>query len=367
MDSFLHSPPERQKKACIELQDEMHLHAQSVEKDLWVCWTLRELFSLPGIGEHLTFKGGSSLSKAWKLIRRFSEDIDLIVDKEALGFGGDAAPDKAASNKQRKARLEALMAASRQWVQGMLQPALTIRIAAALGNDANCKLEVDPDMPDGQCLLLHYPSAFENEAGYIKPVVKIELGARSDDWPNSECPIQPYLAERFPQLMPQGPFPVRVLAAERTFWEKACLLHEETFRPHDKPRKHWRIPLSSSVSPSTEKSSSATRGWTTRRTNPAPSDLARQLTTLPTGAPITKPCSAPCSSAKFLTSTKSWRLSASLRKPSTQAPEHLEKTIPIYSLSSQMELSASCNRRNHSPSQPSRFGERLFWPQVPRR
>ena len=237
MDSFLHSPPERQKKACIELQDEMHLHAQSVEKDLWVCWTLRELFSLPGVGEHLTFKGGTSLSKAWKLIRRFSEDIDLIVDKEALGFGGDAAPDKAASNKQRKARLEALMAASRQWVQGMLQPALTIRIAAALGNDANCKLEVDPDMPDGQCLLLHYPSAFENEAGYIKPVVKIELGARSDDWPNSECPIQPYLAERFPQLMPEGPFSVRVLAAERTFWEKACLLHEETFRPHDKPRK----------------------------------------------------------------------------------------------------------------------------------
>ena len=237
MDVFLHSPPERQKKACIELQDEMHLHAQSVEKDLWVCWTLRELFSLPGVGEHLTFKGGTSLSKAWKLIRRFSEDIDLIVDKEALGFGGDAAPDKAASKKQRKARLEALMAASRQWVQGTLQPALATRIATALGDDAACKLEVDPDMPDGQCLLLHYPSAFENEAGYIKPVVKIELGARSDDWPNSECPIQPYLAERFPQLMPEGPFSVRVLAAERTFWEKACLLHEETFRPHDKPRK----------------------------------------------------------------------------------------------------------------------------------
>ena len=64
-------------------------------------------------------------------------------------------------------------------------------------------------------------------------MVKIELGARSDDWPNSECHIQPYLAERFPQLIPEGPFPVRVLADERTFWEKACLLHEETFRPHD--------------------------------------------------------------------------------------------------------------------------------------
>ena len=237
MNAFLELDLVDRQLSCKAVQTSMRLDAASVEKDLWVCWTLRELFSIPGIGEHLTFKGGTSLSKAWKLIRRFSEDIDLIVDKEALGFGGDAAPDKAASNKQRKARLEALMTASRQWVQGSLQPALATRIAAALGNDAACKLEVDPDMPDGQCLLLHYPSAFENEAGYIKPVVKIELGARSDDWPNSECPIQPYLAERFPQLMPEGPFPVRVLAAERTFWEKACLLHEETFRPHDKPRK----------------------------------------------------------------------------------------------------------------------------------
>jgi hypothetical protein len=237
MDAFLHSSPERRKKACIELSDAMHLHAASVEKDLWVCWTLRELFSLPHIGEHLTFKGGTSLSKAWKLIQRFSEDIDLVVDKEALGFGGEAAPDKAPSNKQRKARVEALMAASRHWVQCALQPALATRIAATLRDDSAWKLEVDPDMTDGQCLLLHYPSAFPNEPGYIKPVVKIELGARSDDWPHSECPIQPYLAERFPQLMPEGPFPIRVLAAERTFWEKACLLHEETFRPHDKPRK----------------------------------------------------------------------------------------------------------------------------------
>ena len=236
MDAFLHSSPQEQKKACLELQEEMHLHAQSVEKDFWVCWTLRELFTLPGIGKHLTFKGGTSLSKAWKLINRFSEDIDLIVDKEVLGFGGDDAPDKAPSNKQRKTRLEALMTASRQWVQGTLQPALAASLAQTLG-DSGWKLEVDPDMADGQCLLLHYPSAFENEAGYIKPIVKIELGARSDDWPHEDRPIQPYLAERFPQLMPNGPFFVRVLAAEPTFWEKACLLHEETFRPTDKPRK----------------------------------------------------------------------------------------------------------------------------------
>ena len=237
MNRFLELPDESRISAFMEVNRSMGLDTFSVEKDFWVCWTLYELFTLPGIGEHLTFKGGTSLSKAWKLIHRFSEDIDLIVDKDVLGFGGDAAPDKAPSNKQRKVRLEGLMESCRRWVQDTLRRELTARIAESLGSDG-WHLEIDPNMPDGQCLLFHYPSVFPpNANGYVLQQVKIELGARSDDWPSSECPIQPYLAERFPQLMPEGPFPVRVLAAERTFWEKACLLHEETFRPHDKPRK----------------------------------------------------------------------------------------------------------------------------------
>jgi len=237
MNRFLELPDESRLSAFMEVKRSMGLDAFSVEKDFWVCWTLCELFTLHGIGEHLTFKGGTSLSKAWKLIHRFSEDIDLIVNKDVLGFSGDTAPDKAPSNKQRKVRLEALMESCRRCVQDTLRPELTVRIAETLGSDG-WHLEIDPNMPDGQCLLFHYPSVFPPSAtGYVLQQVKIELGARSDDWPNSECPIQPYLAERFPQLMPEGPFSVRVLAAERTFWEKACLLHEETFRPHDKPRK----------------------------------------------------------------------------------------------------------------------------------
>ena len=237
MNAFLSLSVEERHSAYTQVEDAMKLQSFSVEKDLWVCWTLRELFTLPGIGEHLTFKGGTSLSKAWKLIQRFSEDIDLIVDKEVLGFGGDAAPDKAPSNKQRKARLESLMKSCREWVQGTLQPALAARLTDVLGPDG-WKLEVDPDMPDGQCLLFHYPSVFPpNAAGYVPPQVKIELGARSDDWPHEEKSIQPYVLERFPAFDPDGAFPVRVLAVERTFWEKACLLHEETFRPADKPRK----------------------------------------------------------------------------------------------------------------------------------
>lgn len=237
MNAFLQLPAERRRLAFQQVDARMGLQAFSVEKDFWVCWTLRELFTLPDIGEHLTFKGGTSLSKAWKLIERFSEDIDLIVDKDALGFGGDAAPDKAPSNKQRKVRLQSLMENCRQWVQGSLQPALATRILDTLGPNG-WRLEVDPDMADGQCLLFHYPSVFPvSAAGYVPPQVKIELGARSDDWPHENQPIQPYVTEQFPALDAGAVTTVRVLAAERTFWEKACLLHEETFRPPGKPRK----------------------------------------------------------------------------------------------------------------------------------
>jgi len=149
VNEFLKLPPERRLFASQQVDDAMGLQAVSVEKDFWVCWTLRELFTMPGIGEHLTFKGGTSLSKAWKLIQRFFEDIDIVVNKEVLGFGGEAAPERAPSNKQRKVRLEGLMDACRKWVQGNLQPALAARLQATLG-ETGWKLEVDPDMPDGQ-------------------------------------------------------------------------------------------------------------------------------------------------------------------------------------------------------------------------
>lgn len=234
MDGFLQLPAAERRLAFQQVESRMGLQAVSVEKDFWVCWTLRELFGLPGLGAHLTFKGGTSLSKAWGLIQRFSEDVDLIVDKEALGFGGDADPDWTPSNKQ----LRALMQAGREWVQNVPGSALAARLRDTLG-ESGWKLEVDPDMADGQCLLLHYPSVFPaDSAGYVRPVVKIELGARSDVWPHEAKTLRPYVLELFPALDPDGAAcDVRVLAVERTFWEKACLLHEETFRPADKPRK----------------------------------------------------------------------------------------------------------------------------------
>lgn len=238
MDAFLRMAVRDRRLACLKIAEQKRLQAASVDKDFWVCWTLREMFSLPDIGNRITFKGGTSLSKAWGLIERFSEDIDLVVDKEVLGFGGEASPDRAPSKKQRRRRLDDLMAACRSWVQDQLKSALEQTITGRFGTREGWLLEVDPDMADGQCLLFHYPSAFPAaEAGYVRPVVKIELGARSDDWPAESRTITPYVAEVLPQAIPDAVFSVSALAPERTFWEKAMLLHEETFRPADKPRK----------------------------------------------------------------------------------------------------------------------------------
>jgi len=102
MDGVVKMSAEERRLVCVQAEERLGLQAASIEKDFWVCWTLRELARLPELGGHLTFKGGTSLSKAWKLIDRFSEDIDLVVDRETLGFGGEASPERASSNAQRK-------------------------------------------------------------------------------------------------------------------------------------------------------------------------------------------------------------------------------------------------------------------------
>ncbi len=94
MDGYLELSSERRRLICEQSQARLNLPETSIEKDYWVCWILRELFSLPGWGKSITFKGGTSLSKCWGLINRFSEDIDIVIDKDFLGFGGKDSPEK---------------------------------------------------------------------------------------------------------------------------------------------------------------------------------------------------------------------------------------------------------------------------------
>lgn len=204
-----------------------------IEKDFWVCWTLRELFALPGIGEHLIFKGGTSLSKVWRVIERFSEDIDVSLSREWLGFSGEHDPERADSRKQQAKRLEGLAAACTARIRDVVLPGLRIRAEAALGGE-RWEIVVDPD--DAQTLLFRYPSALGGgkDSGYVRREVKIECGARSDAWPADAQTVVPYLAEAFPEGVADAKVMVKALALERTFWEKATILHAEAHRAEDK-------------------------------------------------------------------------------------------------------------------------------------
>lgn len=236
MDPFITLTADARVRLCDEAQARIGLPAASIEKDFWVCWTLRELFRTPEWGQHLVFKGGTSLSKAWKLIERFSEDIDMVIDRAFLGFGGEQDPDVVTSHKKQRQRLDALKTACQDRIHHALLPTLAAQFGAVLGHQTAWTIEADAADPDRQSLLFFYPS-FVAPAAYVRPVVKIELGARSDTEPTETPDIQPYLAEVFPDLLGPSAFPVRAVAARRTFWEKAMLLHEETYRPAGKARK----------------------------------------------------------------------------------------------------------------------------------
>lgn len=209
-----------------------------IEKDFWVCWTLKQLFDLP-TGQHLIFKGGTSLSKIFGVIKRFSEDIDLSISRESLGFGAEKEPEAASSKKQTQQRIEELQQACIRKITSELLPSMKEAFVAILGdapgNDVSeTSWQLEQDTHDPQTLLFTYPRQQNTPlliASYIRPVVRIELGARSDHWPAGTYPLTPYAAEEFPDYFEAPICQVKTLEAERTFWEKATILHAEHFRP----------------------------------------------------------------------------------------------------------------------------------------
>ena len=211
-----------------------------IEKDFWVCWTLKRIFTLPDPPAGLLFKGGTSLSKVFGVIERFSEDVDLSFDRAGLGFGGESDPLNATTGKKRKHGLEALTETCQRAIRERLLPQLVAAFADALGEPPSAAwgLDLDEDDPDGQTLLFRYPAENRShpadEPAYIRPVVRLEIGARSDHWPVIEASVMSYAAEAFPDVFKEAGCKVRVLAAERTFWEKATVLHMWHHSPADK-------------------------------------------------------------------------------------------------------------------------------------
>lgn len=216
-----------------EASTEKRIPFEIVEKDYWVVWTLERLFSIPELKTHLTFKGGTSLSKVYRVIERFSEDIDVSIEKDFLGFSNEKSPENALSKKKIRAAVEALGAACAKYVRNELLAALHTAITTELGTDQGWNLAVDAKDPDSQTLLFEYPN-LTPRGSYIQQSVKIEMGARSEHWPVSEHSIQSYAKESLKEKVTEPAVRVRVLNAERTFWEKATILHQYAHLPEEK-------------------------------------------------------------------------------------------------------------------------------------
>lgn len=233
MDSILRLNARQRAELYQAASQQLGMAEVIIEKDFWVCWSLRELFALPGIGDHLLFKGGTSLSKVWRAIARFSEDIDVSLSREWLGFVGPRDPEAADTGKQQRVRIENLATACAQKIEAEILPALRARASDALGPDG-WAIAIDADDP--QTLRFTYPTVLGAGApdGYIRREVRIECGARSDDWPAEDKTILPYVAEAYPSTITDAAVPLRVLSIERTFWEKATILHAEAHRDESK-------------------------------------------------------------------------------------------------------------------------------------
>jgi hypothetical protein len=197
---------------------------QNIEKDFWVCWTLDALFNgLEAGGPRLLFKGGTSLSKAFGLIARFSEDIDITVFRDDLGQGVEIASLDALSSKKRRARLDAIRDACQAYIAGPLTAQFT-HLAASVIPEDRFRLEPDPDDKDGQSLLFWYPAVTANAGDYVRSAVKIEGGAKSALDPHVTATVKPYVTEDLPDL-DLTVTNVTTVRPDRTFWDKIMILH----------------------------------------------------------------------------------------------------------------------------------------------
>jgi hypothetical protein len=238
MVEFARLPIDQRLTYFQEVANRRGLTRLIVEKDFWVCFSLDLLFSTPAIADKLVFKGGTSLAKVYGVIKRFSEDIDLSVDPDWLGFGADNAPDGAKSRSQFEKRLERLnsrcVAAADQEIRPALERAIRDRLGPPPGSGPYFTFELDGETRS-PVLTFRYPTKEPLRTGFIHPQVRLELGSLTDQRPVGLHDVRPWVAEDLPQMFARPSCSVVALEMERTFWEKATILHAEYHRPADKP------------------------------------------------------------------------------------------------------------------------------------
>lgn len=222
MDKVAHLAARERNQLFSETAAAMRTVPAIAEKDFWVVWALHKLFGHDDLRQMLQFKGGTSLSKAFNLIGRFSEDIDLILDWRKVAADD---PQAARSKTQQVKFNEATNEQAKAYIRETLLP----KVSGLLAPLCSCKM----DDENAFAISVRYPAAFSDNA--LRPEILLEIGPLAAWSPAAVFPIRPYAAEHFPTVFEYAECRVPTILAKRTFWEKATILHQEAHRDLTKP------------------------------------------------------------------------------------------------------------------------------------
>ena len=220
LEKIAKAKPSERNAIFLEAASIKNISAAMIEKDFWVCWVLKRIFSDTELSKLLCFKGGTSLSKAFNLIERFSEDIDLILNWDVVLKGRKIIQPSNTKqdlmNKEINADAEIYISTTlKQNIEDKIQDVCTIQ----------------SDINDKNILQIEYPKAINDK--YLLPFIKLEIGPLAAWSPNKISEIKPYI-EVIKGIQVDN-IDVPTIIAERTFWEKITILHKEHYR--DEKRK----------------------------------------------------------------------------------------------------------------------------------
>lgn len=227
---FLELPADERRLYIEQAATRRNVSPVILEKDFWVCWLLGILFESE-FANSLIFKGGTSLSKVFGVIERFSEDIDLSLSPAFLQL-----PEAGTSRNQANKWMKRAEAACGVAVCDQICPVMEAAVAGVLGENQPAWFEFLTDAhTNSPVLLFHYPSSQPAGFDYLRRSVKLEFGSLTDQQPVGRHLVRPWVAEVLPDAFPDWHCEVVALEVERSFWEKATILHTEYHRPAEKP------------------------------------------------------------------------------------------------------------------------------------
>ncbi len=213
---------EKRDQLFTETANKRNITKSIVEKDFWVVWAIAKIFEDESLSKILKFKGGTSLSKVFNLIDRFSEDIDLILDWTTVTKEN---PLKYRTKNQQDRFNKSINENAKEYIKDTILP----RVSNLLAPTCSCQI----DEADGFSINIKYPTAFKDN--YLRPEILLEIGPLASWLPSDVFEISSMVAQEYPQIFKKEKCSVDTIVAIRTFWEKATILHHEANRPDDIP------------------------------------------------------------------------------------------------------------------------------------